>query len=486
MYRQQITSLGIAVVVMMFCLIWIWGGVSVFASALFAAATPGSAEAGSIASPTIAVRTPKLSTLAPEIVRASGEDVLKGTKLSATIIDEGFEGAFPPPGWRSTGHWGKSSCASSTGSSSVWAEGTGGLTCSSVYHQNDNSILTYGPFDLGDALTAVLEFDLRLWSAQGDTFFWQASADGVSFYGASVTETFPPVWEHRSLDLSAVPGLGDLRGDSSVWVSFRWQTDDFAEAFDGVYVDNVKITKTTAPAASVFMPLVWKPCPGPDALFHSTLALDAASASYATAQDSSTLDLGVGTNDDFTIETFFFVPDLSNDTIDTLVQKSGSYWLYIIFKNTAPDRFIYRIWLTAIDYVYLDYDTNLSAGWHHAAVTFDNEYTTDQDRLSIFLDGNLVKSATNVEWTPGIRNTSSATTLGGSYTGRLEEVRFSDSVRYSGASNIVPSSPFLDDENSRAIWHFDDAPGINSFIDSSGNGNTLTGVNGAHTTICGG
>ncbi len=404
--------------------------------------------------------------------------------LGVTVVSESFEGAFPPAGWTATGHWGQSSCAHSAGSFSAWAEGAGGLACSSVYHGSESGLLKYGPFDLGDATAATLSFDLQLWSAQGDTFEWLASADGVNFFGQTLGETFPPVWGAHTLDLAAVPGLGDLRGDASVWIAFRWQTDGFAEAFDGAYVDNVVVTKTIAPAAQLFLPVVRKPCPAPGGLFHSTLALDAASSGYATAPDSETLDLADADGEDFTLETFFYVADLSNTTTDTLFQKSGTYWMYVLFSASAADRFIYRLWITAVDYVYLDYDVSLTVGWHHVAFVFDNEYTDSQDRMAIYLDGSLVKSATNVEWTPGLRNTAAAATLGGSFTGRLEETRVSDSVRYGSGTYPVPAAPFAVDANTRALWHFDEAAGAVSLADASGNGNSLTGVNGAHTETC--
>lgn len=480
MNRQQVLQL--VTLVTLFLVGFGDSGFILTSKAMETTATPKLLYATSAAKVT---SMPNPTTPTPVIAKVSERDVQTVNNLSFTIIDESFESTFPPPGWSANGHWGKSNCTASTGAFSAWAEGTGSLACSSVYHQNDDSSLVYGPFDLSDALAATLEFDLQLWSAQGDTFYWQASADGINFYGSSINETFPPAWEHRSLDLAAVPGLGDLRGDSSVWIAFKWQTDAFAEAFDGPYIDNVKITKELTPASLLLLPFILKPCLPPGALFHSTLTQDSASASYATVPDNSSLDLGTGNSDDFTIETFFYVPDLNNTTIDTLFQKSGSYWLYIIFSNSQPDRFIYRIWITAVDYVYLDYDVNLPIGWHHVAFIFDNEFTASQDRMAIFLDGNLVKSSTNVDWTPGIRNTSSATTLGGSYTGQMEESRFSNSVRYNGVTYAVPIAPFVDDSNTQALWHFNEAHGATSFIDSSGNNNTLTGVSGAHIEVCG-
>jgi hypothetical protein len=101
------------------------------------------------------------------------------------LLDESFEGTYPPLGWTASGHWGKSSCQASADSFSAWVEGAGGLACDgleSLYHPNESSQLKYGPFSLSDAVTARLTFDLWLWSSVGDTFTWGASADGINFH----------------------------------------------------------------------------------------------------------------------------------------------------------------------------------------------------------------------------------------------------------------------------------------------------------------
>jgi hypothetical protein len=49
-----------------------------------------------------------------------------------------------------------------------------------------------------------------------------------------------------------------------------------------------------------------------------------------------------------------------------------------------------------------------SLGWHYAAAVFDNEFTTSQDLLALYLDGNLVASSTGVELAPGVPNSLSA------------------------------------------------------------------------------
>ncbi|MBI5295084.1 MAG: S-layer homology domain-containing protein [Chloroflexi bacterium] len=205
---------------------------------------------------------------------------------------------------------------------------------------------------------------------------------------------------------------------------------------------------------------------------------------YASAPDSNSLDVGTGAVDDFTLETFFYVPDLTNTSTDTLFWKNGAYGLYILYYTTQADRFIFRINTDPTNYVYMFYSVDLGTGWHHVAAVFDNEFTASQDLMGIYLDGNLAGSSTAAEWTPGLLNSSSALNLGGysginSLNGWMEETRISNSVRYSGSTYTVPTTPFASDGNTNALWHFDDGWDATTFSDGSGNGNTLTGQNGA-------
>lgn len=169
---------------------------------------------------------------------------------TVVIVDEGFESTFPPSGWNADGHWGKSDCETYTGAASAWIEGAasdrGCNGLDRVYHPNESARLRYGPFDLSNALTATLTFDVWLWQQIGDSFLWGASLDGTSFTGITVTEGFATTWAAQTLDLAAVPGLGDLRGQSNVYIGFVWQADDFGETFGGAFIDNVRVVKGVA------------------------------------------------------------------------------------------------------------------------------------------------------------------------------------------------------------------------------------------------
>lgn len=200
-----------------------------------------------------------------------------------TLINEGFENVFPDTGSSVTGHWGKSACETATGSYSAWVEGTSGKTCDgfeSIYHADELAWMKFGPLDLSGATTASLSFDAWMWIAAGDVLTWGVSLDGLSYHSLTVTEAFSPSWQRHTLDLTNVPGLGNVLGQSSVWVAFEWHSDGFAETFKGVLIDNVMVAKgvggtalppsptstgvappTATSSLSVFLPSLAKPPP---------------------------------------------------------------------------------------------------------------------------------------------------------------------------------------------------------------------------------
>jgi len=63
------------------------------------------------------------------------------------------------------------------------------------------------------------------------------------------------------------------------------------------------------------------------------------------------------------------------------------------------------------------------------------------------------------------------------FAGRIDEVRLSSVIRY--RNDFAPASLLDADGGTAGLWHFDEAAGATTFADSSGNGNTLTGLIGA-------
>ena len=63
----------------------------------------------------------------------------------------------------------------------------------------------------------------------------------------------------------------------------------------------------------------------------------------------------------------------------------------------------------------------------------------------------------------------------GSLKGWIDEVRISDSWRYTSGTVFEPERRFRKDEHTLALWHFDEGPWAHQYEDSSGNEYTLFG-----------
>jgi len=173
-----------------------------------------------------------------------------------TLVNETFEGAFPGP-WQisdeypGTGefYWGKRSCRAYAGSYSGWAVGAGAqgssLPCGSIYPNDAESWMVFGPFSLADAAAADLSFKLWLNSESTyDVMCRFASTDGSNFSG---TCTFGNTagWIDRVLDLNNVYNMGSLLGQPNVWIALNFSTDATINYAEGGYVDNVVLRKCT-------------------------------------------------------------------------------------------------------------------------------------------------------------------------------------------------------------------------------------------------
>ncbi len=197
-------------------------------------------------------------------IKVDGRLELQLTKTAATqLVNESFEGAFPPQGWqvgRGAQHiftscttmadvdWGKASDRASSGASSIWnaqdgaaAPGVGGDSPECTF-----SWVIMGPFDLSAVTSGQLEFDLYLDTEDGyDAFIWWASTDGQSFSGPyedqSTNAWTPYTQDLRSFGQDASQQPVDLTGQSSVWIAFTYASDD-SITFPGAWVDDVVLT----------------------------------------------------------------------------------------------------------------------------------------------------------------------------------------------------------------------------------------------------
>ena len=178
---------------------------------------------------------------------------VQSTSGWTTIKAETFEGPFPND-WdvgdtNASGgdyYWGKRTCRTYAGSYSGWAVGGGdgaSRACGSEYPTYVVGWMVYGPFSLADATAADLTFQLWLNTELGyDKVLRAASVDGNDFYGYSTSGTTEG-WIAKTLDLAAVPTLGDLTGRSNVWIALVFISDSTITRAEGAYVDNIVLRK---------------------------------------------------------------------------------------------------------------------------------------------------------------------------------------------------------------------------------------------------
>ena len=174
--------------------------------------------------------------------------------LETTINTEGFEGTSPgylPDGWQSSGTptWGVVDYRSYSGTYSVYCVGSS-VAPPGPYPKWCNAWMWFGPFSLLDAEDARV--DLQAWintEINDDTLFIGASIDGTGFYGYSLSGDWAGYsggdgWMNIAFDLTRVYTLGDLCGQSEVWIALVFRSDPSFE-HEGVYVDDIVIEKIT-------------------------------------------------------------------------------------------------------------------------------------------------------------------------------------------------------------------------------------------------
>jgi len=189
-------------------------------------------------------------------------------KSATVILDEGFEGAFPG-NWNVTGdggvYWDDTDYRSHLGNWSVWCAdgGTNGQPAGGNYLNNMSTLMKYGPFSLSDAVAGSMSF--WLWNDSElnyDWIWWVVSIDGTNYSGTKMSGATSG-WQQKSIDFTNVPSLGDVTGDSSVWIAFFFESDG-GNTRSGAYIDDVYITKTVSggsPDLVVLSPSVSNPTP---------------------------------------------------------------------------------------------------------------------------------------------------------------------------------------------------------------------------------
>lgn len=169
------------------------------------------------------------------------------------IKSEGFEGTFPNS-WKLSGKptWCSTNFRFFSGKQSGWnaCGGSGGVPAGSLYPNNMNSTMIYGPFSLVGATNASVTFNI--WTDTEpffDKFLYMASTNGTNFYGYGISGNNTP-WKSVTFDLRNVYELGDLRGQPNVWIAFIFKSDGSGQDY-GTFLDDIHIQKdlttSTAP-----------------------------------------------------------------------------------------------------------------------------------------------------------------------------------------------------------------------------------------------
>ena len=205
-----------------------------------------------ITAPSPLSKSMKTSVGAFDRQRLSVSDGVKNRQKSViTILDDGFEEGIPAY-WALSGggdvFWGDTDYRSHLGSRSVWCAGggTNAQPAGADYVNNMNAWMRFGPFSLSDAVAGSMSF--WLWNDSElyyDSVMWGVSTDaGASFGVVQLTGTTSG-WTEKTVDFTDVPALGDVTGQSNVWVVFVFRSDGSTTG-PGAYIDDVRIEKSAA------------------------------------------------------------------------------------------------------------------------------------------------------------------------------------------------------------------------------------------------
>ncbi len=180
---------------------------------------------------------------------------------------------WPTKGWRRfwidgwdmwQASWGKTTYRRyGSGGYSIWPASAGpdALNPSIYYYPGDlDAWAVFGPFDLSTASEAELKFKVAYDTEENwDWYSWMASVDGDYFYGWRVSgqnatypsfeDTITSLADGKTLlpfDLTSVPILGNVAGESKIWIAIRFDSDTYIlgeQGHDGPFVDNLVLRK---------------------------------------------------------------------------------------------------------------------------------------------------------------------------------------------------------------------------------------------------
>lgn len=181
--------------------------------------------------------------------------ILRASSTAAgDIFYSGFEESTPP--W-SVGDtvptWALTDYRAAAGTTSAYCCGSTIQPPGPYANDMQSWLWTNPPIDLSGVTTATFECQFWLDSElQHDQFEMLVSVNATNFYGTGWWGNSGG-WMTGSMDLTAVPTLGNVCGQSAVYLAFVFESDESTTA-EGAYVDEVRVCGQQGPTITGFTP----------------------------------------------------------------------------------------------------------------------------------------------------------------------------------------------------------------------------------------
>jgi hypothetical protein len=178
---------------------------------------------------------------------ATASAVARPFGWSNTIFYDGFENGMGNWALGGTPTWDISSSYYQTffaGSYSAYCAGSS-IAAPGPYVNNMDAWMVAGPLDLSTVTSATLWYSLFVDTEEGyDPLKVGVSVDDTTFYSTSYSG--PEGFIRDAFDLTNVPVIGNVCGQSQVWIAFHF-VSDATNTGQGAYVDEVSVQSGLRP-----------------------------------------------------------------------------------------------------------------------------------------------------------------------------------------------------------------------------------------------
>lgn len=257
MTRRPLRPTALIAVVFVASVVLVLAAGAAAAGASVRPVTAGSA----VGSAAVGVPGPFTDVWAPAVLAADTRSMpatrpATGRQASVTLFSDEFD--TWSASWLLFGNptWGLSSFKADTGTSSAYCIGSQfAAPPAGGYPAGLNSWMVAGPFDLSGWTAGTLQADLVIktvpWDSTAGTGAYVALRAGVNtetLYGSAYDGDQGDAFLSATLDLTAVPTLGNLCGKPVVYIAFQFKSSAGPSGgLPGAFVDHVRLVGTVAP-----------------------------------------------------------------------------------------------------------------------------------------------------------------------------------------------------------------------------------------------